>query len=200
MNTITSSQFWDNHNTAHLLFSKENQSLCFLFMVLLWLGIGLKSAHAQQVSTTINIHLTDVLSIHPESVAQGGNVDFNYGSVEDYHSGKTVSVPNSLIITFTKPFDIKVKALGPNFESGDQSIPVEVLTIKSRQEGNPDGNGAPVVLSTQEQVLYSSSAAGGKIALGLDYSIPREKASSTQILGKPTGVYSQQVTYTATAL
>ncbi|MCG2417937.1 peptidoglycan-binding protein LysM, partial [Aequorivita sp. F47161] len=38
------------------------------------------------------------------------------------------------------------------------------------------------------------------VVLELDYLIPAAKSSSSDILGKPAGTYTQTVTYTATAL
>ncbi|MCX8525528.1 peptidoglycan-binding protein LysM, partial [Chryseobacterium formosus] len=41
---------------------------------------------------------------------------------------------------------------------------------------------------------------GSALTLNLDYMIPAAKSSSSDILGKPAGTYTQTVTYTATAL
>ena len=164
------------------------------------LTFGITSAWCQSATTTINLNLTDVISIEPGSAADGGIVNFNYENVNDYNSEKIATVPKSLIITFTKPFDLKVKASGENFENGSHTIPVNVLTIKKNESSQIMGNSSPIVLSTQDQVLISGADRGSKLNLDLDYIISAARSSSADILGKPAGNYSQKIIYTATAL
>src|SRR5690554_5417871 len=86
---------------------------------------GTTNAQAQNTATTtVNIVLNDVISIDAGSVAIGGLVAFNYVTAEDYNTVTNVVVPNSLIVTSTKNFDIKVKADGPTFTDGTNDIPV----------------------------------------------------------------------------
>ena len=151
-------------------------------------------------TTTVNIILNDVISIDAGSIANGGVVDFNYITAADYNSDKTVPVANSLIVTSTKNFDIKVKADGANFTDGTNDIPVNVLTIEAATGGNMAGTQNTVVLSTTDQVLIGNAPLGSALTLNLDYTIPAAKSSSADILGKEAGTYTQKVTYTATAL
>lgn len=152
-------------------------------------------------TTTVNIILNDVISIDKGSVAAGGQVDFNYVTAADYNDGLgAVNVPNSLIVTSTKNFDIKVKAGGANFTHGTNNIPVDVLTIKATSGGTMAGTKNPIVLSATDQVLVANAPLGSALNLNLDYEIPAAKSSSPDILGKPAGTYTQTVTYTATAL
>lgn len=155
---------------------------------------------AQEATTTINLILSDLLFIEPGSAASGGAIDFSFNTVEDYNSEKFTTVPNSLIITFSKAFEIRVKANGANFESGSNSIPIGVLTIQRNQSSSLNGNSSPVVLSTEDQLLINSADMGYGLKLDLDYIIPASKSSSPDILGKPAGTYTQTLTYTATAL
>ncbi len=167
-------------------------------MVIFYFGMG--NLIAQQATTAVKLNLADVISIDPGSAANGGKVDFNYANTNDYNSEKTASVPNSLIITFTKPFDLKVKANGENFENGTNSIPVNVLTVQCNVSSQINGITTPIILSTHDQVLISGAESGYKLNLDLDYTIPQGRSSSADILGKPAGNYTQMVTYTATAL
>ena len=143
---------------------------------------GTTNAAAQTVSnpasTTVNLKLSDVISIDAGSVAAGGIVDFNYLTSDDYNTAKNVTVANSLIVTSSKNFDVKVKAEAANFVNGTNNIPVDVLQV---------------------QVLVSNATLGAKRSLSIDYSISAVKAS-TVLLGKPAGTYTQKVKYTATAL
>ena len=61
------------------------------------------------------------------------------------------------------------------------------------------GTSSDVVLSTTDQMLISGADLGSQVVLELDYNIPATKSSSSDILGKPAGTYTQMVTYTATA-
>lgn len=162
---------------------------------------GAQNAMAQAEATTqVRIILSDVISIVDGSVAIDGVVDFTYVTAEDYNSTKTVNVPNSLIVTSTKSFDINVKADGENFINGQETIPVNVVTIKPVTGGTMEGTFSSVTLTTDDQTLISGAPLGNKLVLGLEYEIPADKSSSSDILGKPAGTYTQTVTYTATAL
>ena len=159
-----------------------------------------KIAIAQEANTTVNIVLANVFSIDSESVGINGNINFAYDTVEDYLSEQVVSISNSLVLTFSKPFDIKVRAEGAYFENGDHKIPVNVLTIRPNESSTVSGNFFPIELSDTDQFLIEGSSLGSKLKLDLDYIIPQAKASSSDILGKPTGTYTQIVVFTATAL
>ncbi|MDN6289717.1 MAG: hypothetical protein L0J63_05430 [Tetragenococcus koreensis] len=164
-------------------------------------GTNKIQAQNHTATTAVNIILNDVISIDPGSVASGGQVDFNYVTAEDYNTSTTVNVPNSLIVTSTKSFGIKVKADGPNFTDGTNNIPVDVLRIKIAQGGTMTGfSGVFIELSETNQTLIGGVPVGSALTLNLDYEIPAAKSSSSDILGKPAGTYTQNVTYTATAL
>lgn len=165
------------------------------------IALGTNNVQAQdsdEVGTTINITLADVLSIDEGSVASEGAVDFNYVNTNDYNSDKSVTVPNSLVIISSKNFDVKVKSEGANFVSGSNNIPVDVLQVKAVSGGTLVGTLNEVTLSTADQVLVSNATLGAKKSLSINYSISAEKASKV-LLGKPLGTYTQKVTYTATA-
>lgn len=180
-------------------FVTEFKNTCLFFVMVLILFTS-SFSFAQEASTSINIVLADVLSIDPESAANGGNVDFTYETVEDYHSEQIATVPKSLIITFSKDFDVKVKASGEFFEDGANRIPVNVITIRRNEGSTVTGTSSPVVLSTENQVLVGGSTLGSQLRLDLDYIIPEHRSSSDDILGKPAGNYQQTVIYSATAL
>ncbi|MGN7863863.1 peptidoglycan-binding protein LysM [Chryseobacterium sp. 22458] len=165
--------------------------------------LGTNNVQAQNTTATtaVNITLNDVISIDAGSTAIGGTVAFNYVTAADYNSDQTITKANSLKVTSTKNFNVKVKAGGPNFVNGLNSIPVEVLTIKAATAaGTMGGTKNDVVLSAGEKTLVANAPLGSALTLNLDYIIPAAKSSSSDILGKPAGTYTQAVTYTATAL
>src|SRR5690606_23773461 len=147
---------------------------------------GTNNAQAQNhtATTTVNIVLNDVISIDAGSISIGGAVDFNYVTAADYNTTKTATVENSLIITSTKNFDVKVKAEGENFTNGANVIPVNVLTIKAAAGVFMAGTRNTIVLSNNDQVLIGNAPLGSALTLNLDYEIPASKSSSTDILGK----------------
>lgn len=164
---------------------------------------GTSNAQAQATSnaasTTVNLILSDVISIDAGSVASNGVVDFNYVTSADYNTAKNVTVANSLIVTSSKNFDVKVKAGGADFTNGTNKIPVDVLKIQAVTGGSMVGTLNTITLSTTDQKLVSNATLGAQKSLSIDYSISAVKAQ-TVLLGKPAGTYKQTVTYTATAL
>ncbi len=165
------------------------------------LGTNNSCAQNTTATTTVNITLSDVISIDAGSTAIGNTVNFNYATAADYNSDQTLTKANSLKVTSTKNFNVKVKAGGANFMNGTNVIPVNVLTIKAATaSGTMGGTKSAVVLSTTDQTLVSNAPLGSALTLNLDYTIPAAKSASFDILGKPAGTYTQTVTYTATAL
>ena len=162
--------------------------------------LGTKNTQAQSnpVSTTVNIILSDVISIDEGSIASNGLVDFNYVTTTDYNTAKNVTVANSLIVTSSTNFDVKVKAGGSHFVSGNNSIPVNVLKIEAVEGGTMTGTYNAIILSTIDQKLVSIADKGAQKSLSIDYSISAEKAK-TVLLGKEPGTYTQTVTYTASS-
>ncbi len=163
---------------------------------------GTNQAQAQDptATTTVNITLADVISIDAGSIPNGGTVNFAYNSAEDYNSSQDYTIENSLIVTSTKNFDVKVKADGEFFTDGTNNIPVNVLTIKAVSGGTMAGTQNTIELSNSDQKLIDNAPLGSALTLDLNYQIPAEKSRSSDILGKPAGTYTQTVTYTATAL
>ena len=163
------------------------------------LGTNNVQAQNHTATTAVNIILNDVISIDATSIANGGAVDFKYVTAEDYNKDKTAIVRNSLIVTSTEEFNVNVKADG-NFlnKTAGTNIPVDVLTIKAATGGSMNGTPSTVTLSTNDQLLIAKAPLGSALTLDLDYTIPKEKSSSTDILGKKAGTYTANVTYTVT--
>ena len=150
-------------------------------------------------ATTVRLILADVISIDQGSVSSGGVVDFNYTNTTDYNTAKNVTVANSLIITSSKNFDVKVKAEGENFVNGSNLIPVNVLQVKAVTGGTMTaGTLNDITLSNTDQILVTNATLGASKSLSIDYSISADKAK-TVLLGKAAGTYTQKVKYTATA-
>lgn len=160
---------------------------------------GTNNAQAQThtATTAVNITLKNVITIDKiNSLGNEGQVDFNFTHLNHYNDGLSATVPNSLIITSTKNFDIHVKAEGANLSFGSNDIPVEVLTITAAVGGSMAGVQNSIILSKVDQLLIGNVPLGSDLTLNLDYTIPGDKSSS-DILGMPAGTYTQNITYTA---
>ena len=155
------------------------------------------SIDSNPAQTVVNISLSDIISIDEGSAASQGIVDFSYVTTTDYNSTKNVLVPNSLVITSSKSFDVKVKADAENFISGSNFIPVDVILIKALSNGNLVGNLKEITLSTADQILLDNEPFGAQKSINIDYSISANKAS-TVLSGTAPGTYTQKITYTAT--
>ncbi|WP_317192537.1 peptidoglycan-binding protein LysM [Flavobacterium flabelliforme] len=127
---------------------------------------GTSDAQAQATSnaasTTVNLILSDVISIDAGSVASNGIVDFNYVTSADYNAAKNVTVANSLIVTSSKNFDVKVKAGGADFSNGTNKIPVNVSKVQAVIEGSMVGILNTITLSTTNQKLVTNATSGFK--------------------------------------
>ena len=183
---------------------KKSFAIAALTIAAIVLGTDNVQAQALTASatTTATITLSDVISIDTGSVASGGTVGFNYASAADYNTAQTVDQASALKVTSTKAFDIKVRAGGTDFKNGSNLIPVSVLTITAKPSATKGmgGDKAPIVLTENDQKLVTGALLGSALTLDLDYTIPAAKSSSSDILGKPAGKYTQTVIYTASTL
>ncbi|MCM4167651.1 hypothetical protein KCTC52924_00836 [Arenibacter antarcticus] len=160
--------------------------------------LGTNYAQAQETATSaVNINMEDVISIDAGSLAKDGEVNFYYNTAEDYQTTQTITIANSLIVTSAKEFDIKVRSGGKDFENGENTIPVKVLTITAKG-GTMEGKKESIKIGHTDKSLVKKAPYGSKLTLDLDYEIAGKDASK-EILGKPLGTYTQTVTYTASA-
>ncbi|MCW3170674.1 hypothetical protein OMO38_19260 [Chryseobacterium sp. 09-1422] len=106
--------------------------------------LGTNNVQAQNTTatTTVNIILNNVISIDGGSIA----VAYSYATAADYNSEKIVAQANTLKVTSTKNFNVKVKAGSANFMNGTNMIPVDLLTIKVAAASGTIG-GLKVLLS-----------------------------------------------------
>lgn len=150
-------------------------------------------------SPTVNRTATANLNI---SIADLGELRLNTATVNlafknstDYQQGVSVDVANQLTLSKTTPYDLSVKAQSAYFTMGNESIPINILSV-----GPADGQlGMQTVesLSTQSQTLISAGAPVIDRNLSLRYRIPATKTA--QLLGKAQGTYTATITYTLTA-
>lgn len=162
------------------------------------LVLGTNNLQAQNptATTNININLSDVISIE----AFGGDVTFTYDTAAAYNADQNHIIQGNLRVTSTKVFGIKVKAEQLNFVGLTQTIPLDVLIIEPKVNAiKPmDGLQPAFTLSTAENTLVTGATLGSKLLLDINYFISSDKSSSSDILGKPTEPYTQNVVYTAT--
>lgn len=163
--------------------------------------VGTNNVNAQvsdEATTVVNIILADVISID----TPGTEITFTYPTAASYNADQTHSMADNLTVTSTRNFGITVRANAENFVNGAFEIPVNVLTIMPVAGGTKPmgGTQTDVNLTELDQPLVSAALLGSEVTLNVDYFIPLAKSSSSDILGKESGTYTQTVTYTATTL
>lgn len=181
----------------------RKQILLGIFSVIALVGFNVQAQEAQSVSasgTMVNINLNEILAFEEGGSAPGGMVDLNFITVSDYENGVEAFKEKSLVISSTKAFDVKVRAEGENFIGENAEIPVDVLTIEAVSGGSMDGTLKTVTLNTDDQKIIEGVNPVIKGSLDINYKISGERASTSDILGKPSGTYTQTIIYTATAL
>ncbi len=154
--------------------------------------------------TTVNIILNDVLSIEHGPGANAKEVNFTYATASDYNTDQNQSVPNTLLVTSSKRFQLKVEAQGPNFVSPtakDEVIPISVMNISVNSgDALPAVNiNKPVTLAVTPQEILSKGLVGARKSVGILYTIPAAQAQK-HLIGKPEATYTQKVVFTATSL
>lgn len=179
---------------------KRNYITGSLISILFLITFSVKA----QVSTNVNINLSDVISVDPHSTIHADPVRFQYKNEGDYNKSQTIVRNSYLIITATQTFDVKVKADGPNFigegVAAGSFIPVNVLTVDASDNTNLPGAAISIInLSTEDQNIVTGASKGNEKQLAIKYIISQSKSQSLDILGKPSGNYVQTLTYSIVA-
>ncbi|MBS1570781.1 MAG: peptidoglycan-binding protein LysM [Bacteroidetes bacterium] len=157
------------------------------------------NAQSSTASTNVKITLADFITAQDgngttasATPGAGAEVAFSYPDAASYTVDQTVAKVGHLKVTATKSFGVKVKANAANFLKGTDAIPVSVMDIIPTAPGS--GTATTVTLSAADQTILANVNSGIK-TIDVSYKIPFAKAQS-DILGKPSGVYNQTVTYT----
>ncbi len=140
---------------------------------------------------------TNVLS----SIAVQGtpDVNFSYGTLADYQTTKSINMPNHLLITNNRNYEVYVKSGTANFTRNSiaTTIPASIVQIEN---GTGETTVVTRTLSTTPQSIITNAGFIINRPLSLKYTIP---ASQTlQFLGKQTGTtpYILNVIYSFTSL
>ncbi len=140
---------------------------------------------------------TDPLS----SIAVQGtpDINFSYGSLADYQTSKSVNMPNHLLITNNKNYEVYVKSGTANFTRSSiaTTIPASIVQV---QNGNGETAVTSRTLSTTSQAIINNAGSVINRQLSIKYTIPA--AQTLQFLGKQTGTtpYILTVIYSFTSL
>lgn len=182
---------------------KSNIISSIFISILLLISFSVKAQTPQTITAQVNIQLSDVLSINPNSNINAEPVQFQYKNEDDYRKNQNIVKDSYLIITATQTFDIKVKADGPNFigegKAAGSLIPVNVLTVDASSNDFVNATATVINLSTEDQTIISGASKGSERRMNIKYTIPESKSQSTDILGKPGGNYTQTLTFSVVA-
>lgn len=145
-----------------------------------------------------SVSFTIVTSPFNTITVQGSSdVNFSFSSPSDYQLGKEQNIPNHLLVTNNKPFEIYVKSATANFtlNGTPTTIPASIVQLSngSGQSGIITRN-----LSTTAQALMTGATPVLDQNVSLKYSIPA--AQTSVLLGQTTGAtpYLLNVIYSFT--
>jgi hypothetical protein len=146
---------------------------------------------SQTMSSNVQVNVSNIMEV----VVLGSQIDLTVNTAAKYQQGVTTTVPNQVRLSSTVPYNITVKASGPNLSSsGGVNIPVGVITI----EGMPGQTGiTPIVLSASPQTIITSGDPIIDRLLNLQYRIPATQTSN--LLNKAAGRYNTTITYSIVA-
>lgn len=170
-------------------------------MIIAFMALAL-GANAQTktatASTVLKIKVTEFISVEDGNLttvgttpAAGAEVNFIYDEAADYEKDQEKVITNHLKVASTNSFQVTAKAMGPNFESGINTIPVGVLDVTPAAPGS--GTAKTIRLTDAEQQVLTGVKAGLR-QIDVKYTIPAKRAQE-DILGRPSGTYQQTIIY-----
>ena len=132
---------------------------------------------------TIPVTITTT-TLNNISIQGSSDITFTFASLADYQLGKSQNMPNHLLISNSRPYEVYVKS-GSSFftlNGVPSAIPASVLQIEN-------GSGETTVitrsLSTTPQPILSNAPAVVNRNVSIQYKIPAEKTNL--LFGRTTG-------------
>lgn len=149
----------------------------------------LNSASAQTYNPTLGVTLTNVVAFTLTDLAPA----LVFSSSESYSDGVTYTNALAGTVTATGNFSVSVASATENLSFTINEIPIS--SIKVQASGTDMGTTPLVTLSTTEQDIISNAPSGLVKPFSLTYSTTGNDAN---FLGKPAGIYTASLIYTAT--
>lgn len=144
----------------------------------------------EQKNSTLEIVVDEM----GELIAQHQSVHLTFSSPIDYQSGVMEDMPQHLRISNTIPYDLYVWATSGSFDSGNETLPLDVLQI-GPMPGEVGVN--TITLSNSPQKLIDSADPVIDRYLNVRYQIPASQTS--RLMGKNSGLYSTDIIYSFVA-
>lgn len=147
---------------------------------------------AKTTTNNLTLQVADMGELQLSSAA----VDLAFTSADHYRNGVSRTLAEHITVSKTTPYQVSVRANSANFSFGSNVIPVSSLQIGPAT--GETGVNTIAELSTQSQVLISSSVPQIDKKYGIRYAIPSTKTAA--LINKTKGKYTAVITYTLTAL
>ncbi len=131
-----------------------------------------------------------VVSDLGELIANQQTVGLSFTTASQYKNGVSLDMPAHLKISKTTPYNLYVRSTSSSFNSGVNSVPLNVLRIGPM----PGETGVQTVtLSTTPQQMINAADPTVDRSLSIRYSIPASETS--KLLNKPAGTYSTTIIF-----
>ncbi|WP_286863009.1 MULTISPECIES: hypothetical protein [Sphingobacterium] len=169
---------------------KKNLLIVFIAVAAICFGYQAKAQTATSAPVTVNINLTDAISI---TLGADPTVNFDYITAADYAASKTVTKANHFTVVSNQTYDLTVAATGTFQPAGGPDLDIVTVTVPAATAngGTPVTN---VPLSTTSAALVNGSTASTGAVYTVNYTI----SNPASLLNLTGSTYSTTVTYTAT--
>ncbi|MDR2275224.1 MAG: hypothetical protein LBF27_30210 [Sphingobacterium sp.] len=157
-----------------------------------WSSVPTNSTTAAQATGSLEIVVNDLseLVINPAQQA----INFAFTTTDHYKNGISQDMPAHLKLSKTTPYNLYVRATSPSFNSGANTIPLDIMRI-GPATGETGIN--TITLSATAQKLIDSANPVIDRNIGIRYSIPASETG--KLLNKPAGTYSSTIVFSFTA-
>lgn len=171
---------------------RKNLLIVFIAIAAICFGGHSKAQTATSAPVTVNINLTDAISI---TLGATPTVDFVYDDAADYAASKTVTKASHFTVVSNRAYDITVAATAAFAPAGGPALSIVTVNVDPTT-ANGGTLVANVPLSTTATALVNGATASTGAVYNVDYTIP----DAAPLLDLPAAAYSTTVTYTATQL
>lgn len=144
-----------------------------------------------QSNGTLEVTVQDM----SELIANQQTVSLLFSTGDNYQNGVNQDMPSHITLSKTTPYNLYVRSSTPNFASGSNNIPLNVMRI-----GPMPGQTSmqTVTLSTTPQQLINTADPVIDRSLNIRYSIPASETS--KLLNKQAGIYTTSIIFSFIAL
>lgn len=157
-----------------------------------WSSVPTNSTTAAQATGSLEVVVSDLSELVINPAQQ--SVNFAFTTADHYKNGISQDMSAHLKLSKTTPYNLYVRATSPSFNSGANTIPLDIMRI-GPATGETGMN--TISLSTTAQKLIDSANPVIDRNISIRYSIPASETG--KLLNKPAGTYSSTIVFSFTA-